>query len=329
VSHFKKNQNQFARLCFGWVGPSAWFGLTAWVGLTSCGDRPKELSLLEEVRVPVAQFLQEVDAAQVGTRKGCEVLSDGKTYCQQYPLRFGQRFLLRYVVISPLDQKPKFELTKMELLGVRRQGESVVSSVGQQKVPLDSLKLKKLDPLSSALQEKGMRVEQVVYELEIPNLDSYVSQRAIAPSYLLSYKATVPGKPEDTGQVSFFVYPDANDNDTWNSLKNLAKQNGLDATLLDVLRRSAKTNTPPQVKELLPKSGEKVGGTIDLEITLGTDADKDARTRIQWFTTNGEISKKRAKETEWKSEGDGPLGAFVVVRDLQGGMDFKFAHYAR
>ena len=297
--------------------------------LGSCGDNPKSLSLVEQVRVPVAQFFQEVNPDQAKGRVGCETFLDNKTYCQQYPLRFGTKALVRFVTISKTTQKPTLKITSLQKLSIRPQEQSVVTSFSNDKVELSFLKVKAEESFTQVLQEKGLRVQSFVYSLEIPSLDTFVSQRTTVPAFNLNYLASAKGSPNDEGYLTFYVYPDSKDESTWAGLKEQAKKNGLDASFLDLIRTQSGTNTPPRIETLTPKSGVKQGAETELSLSLaGVDNDKGAKSRLQWFVSSGEINLQRAKAIKWKKRNTSEVGGvFVVVRDLQGGSDFRFAQY--
>jgi hypothetical protein len=307
------------------------FSVSLLLSLVGCGDEAKVLSLVEEVRVPVAQFYSESSPEEAKNRSGCETFLDNKTYCQQYPLRFGKKSLIRFVTVSKLSQKPTVTVKYLQKLNLKPAGQSIVSSLDATKIEPSFLKVTKEPTLSKVLQEKGLRVDSQVYSLEVPSLDSFLSSRNSFPAFNLQYIAEAAGSPSDEGYISFYIYPDQSDETTWSELAKQAKQNGIDPKFLELTRQKAKTNTPPTIVSLSPNTGAKNESSKELTITLSPqDKDAQAKSRIQWFVSSGELSLQRSKVTKWSKVSESEdSGVFVMLRDLQGGIDFKYASYSK
>jgi hypothetical protein len=81
------------------------------------------------------------------------------------------------------------------------------------------------------------------------------------------------------------------------------------------------------VSGVTPAKGEVSGQKLDLELLLtGTDPDEGAKARVQWFVTRGKLGNQRSRKTSWDAKSSGTAGAFGVVRDLQGGLDYGYTH---
>jgi len=316
--------------------------VAALVSLAGCGDRV-QLYELEGVRIPVAQFFLEqtaaaaaADASAAAGKKqvGCAKWADGKTYCQQYPVYTGidaRKFKLRFVAVSPEGQATDFSVSRLTRFALAP-GAAAVRAGDAAEVLTDAQFKKwgfKKDAFNSkVVGTKALRVEEIVYDFTVPGLGELLKERNPSPILALDYTATPKdGARIEEGFVTFFVYPDPADDAAWTTLGNLGAQAGFKAEDLATLRKTAKRNTPPVATGITPKAGESSGKKLDIEFSLaGSDFDEGAKSRVQWFTTRGKLGNQRARKTSWDTEGEGPAGAFVVVRDLQGGQDYKFTH---
>ena len=303
------------------------------LSLAACGGQPKEIHELTKMRVPVAQFYAETTDQEAEKKVGCTKLSaeaNAKTYCQQFPLRFGKTFKLRFIAISPEGTAASLSVTKLKKILAVTQASAFASGGATKDTPLSDLQIAKDASLSRVLQEKPMRIEQIVYTLVTPSLDKALTESGSLPAYEVSYEGKATAKnPADSnseqGYYSFYVLPDSSDTETWDQLKTRAAQAGLPNAVLEAAKARAVSNVPPRITSLLPKSGQKAASGTFLEINLAqTDKDPGAKTRIQWYTTTGKLGNQRARRTSWDVK-SGPAGAFVVVRDLQGGLDFSYS----
>lgn len=319
---------------------SACIGSVALLGvsfvMSSCGDPAKELHELEGVRVPVAQFFTEGTAADVAPsskKAGCETWVDKKVYCQQYPVYTGvdaRKFKIRFVTISPEGETATLALGDLKRFSVRLGSQNVQVNDLSTVVEGEELKswgFAKDAANSRVLGTKGIRVEETVFDFTVPGLGALIETKNPSPVLSLDYsaKSSKGGRLEE-GFVTFFVYPDPDDAAAWKILTDLAARQGIaDDAALARLKAAAKRNTPPNITGVAPEVGASTGKKLDLEATLrGTDPDPEAKLRLQWFTTRGKLGNQRARKTSWDTEGPGAAGAFVVVRDLQGGQDYGF-----
>ncbi len=304
--------------------------------LATCGEEGSQLHELEGVRVPVAQFFLEgtpADVAKATKKAGCETWADKKIYCQQYPVYTGidaRKFKLRFVSISPEGEVATVATGALKRFQVRLGSTNV--QVNDVSTVLEGAERKawgftKDAANSRVLSTKGLRVEETVFDFRVPGLGELLDTKNPSPVLALDYAATSSkGGRTDEGFLTFFVYPDPADTAAWKTLTDLAAKQGIaDDAALARLKAAAKRNTPPDLTGVSPKVGAATGKKLDLEATLlGSDPDAEAKTRLQWFTTRGKLGNERARKTSWDAEGSGPAGAFVVVRDLQGGQDYGF-----
>ena len=297
--------------------------------ILSCNPDGKKLYLLEELRVPVAQFWIKPSGAPTAEQM-CRTFS-GEIYCQQSPLRpaqaAGEKAYLTFVSIHTGTDAVKFELTRIkQLQNPLGGGRGPQQGVANQEIKPEKFGLNSLAPnavtLNTLLQDSPLRVEQVGYELTLPTLQDLQNDfrtSGALPTYSFEYKAMVNEK-SDRGSVSVYLLPSPAETAVWQSLSTLASPQAIEA-----LKKQAVTNIPPSLGAI--SAAAEVSGEVNLEVANGTtaDVDENAKKRVQWFVTQGELVNERSQKTLWKTKTPGPAGLFVMIRDLQGGVDFAFA----
>lgn len=73
--------------------------------------------------------------------------------------------------------------------------------------------------------------------------------------------------------------------------------------------------TNPTIELLTPGDGETIqAGDVDIKGSISADFQEEWR--VSWFTTEGEIENRRAKETKWKTPGSGNHSLIFTVRGL-------------
>jgi hypothetical protein len=306
--------------------------------LKSCGDELPPVSLLQDVRVAAAQFYVEEQTAAAFPSvaeiapQNCQVWTDTKSYCQQYPVRPATKTFIKFSIISPEAVTPTFVLGKFTQLKFSggAGGSLLSSSTNTSSVPVTSFSLVKNTTLSRIVQTTPMRIEEVVYEFTPPTatdlLGDAIDTNSLAlPIFDVRYESQ--GKELESGFVNFSVLPDASDAQFWNGITSSEQaQNNIQA--VNALRKQSKTNLPPRIGNLLPAASSSLGEKATLEFAiLRLDTDENAKSRVQWYTTRGEFVNDGSTKSTWKSKDSGAIGVFAVVRDLQGGADTIFGNY--
>jgi hypothetical protein len=180
--------------------------------LNACGDEGEELYDLKKIRVPLVSFYQEKKESP-SKQQGCERWKDGKEYCQAFPLYLGQKYKVKFLVLSPEKEKASLQITKMERYTSVAGGASRVSSFDNKaNVELKEFGLsgKKDAVNSSVVSDKVMRIEEIIYDMSVPSLESlFQSGERTLPVYSMEYKAvSSSGGPTDLGFVTFFTFPE-------------------------------------------------------------------------------------------------------------------------
>ena len=308
----------------------------------SCGDRAKELYLVEETRVPAVQFWTE-SARTEG--QNCTEFTDAansasavKTVCQQFPLRPGKTGFVRFLVLAPAGETPEIEITKLTKFAtaVGTSGGTGAGSLGaaglsSSDVDVNLLQLKKSSVYSKVLLETPLRVEEVVMEFTVPGPTALVElfkDSGGLPGLNLIYVARAKKGRSDEGSLSFYILPDpkapAADVSSWESFQGVAPV-AIPPDLLARLKKSSATNLAPVLSSISPVEGATVGQDSTLELQIAkNDTDENAKSRVQWFVSKGEVKAQNSRKTEWQIKDAGKQFAVGIVRDLQGGVDYKF-----
>lgn len=307
--------------------------------LSSCADSEKELYLLEEVRTPVLQFYEQVDASVSEGRVGCidlDVDDDAlaEKWCQQFPLRPEAAVLVRMVGLSPPGGLISASITSIRQfvnlpLGVSRGARlSVANEVNSTEVLPETLSFQARPKLARTLIEDPMRLQEFYFTMQLPTVDDLFAgfeAGGSLPGYTITYEATSPDHKNDRGAVSFIVLPDPAKSDIYDSLLNQAGDARISLEVVNQIREQARTNTPPEMSELMADaSAARKDNEMEISFTLKGDPDDDSKQRVQWFITNGELEAEVSAKTKWIPKKSGDAGLIAVVRDLQGGVDFQF-----
>jgi hypothetical protein len=248
---------------------------------------------------------------------------------------------IRLVSVSPEGDKVDLKITRLAKYALQAgatavQGQDVAAAFTPEELTAWGYSPKtgfvKDVAHSKVVNEKGVRVEESVFNLTVPGVSTIArlarSTGSLAPALAIEYgaKGAKSGR-SDQGFLSFFLLPRPGDAGVRTTLESAAREFGTEVPSEAELAKRAKRNTPPVLTAISPKSGASSGTKFDLMTNLaGTDRDPQAKTRFQWFVTRGKLGNQRARKTSWDAEGAGRAGAFVVVRDLQGGVDYRYTH---
>ncbi|MEY4065514.1 MAG: hypothetical protein RIR26_1722 [Pseudomonadota bacterium] len=298
------------------------------------GCRPsRNFYVIEEIRVPALQVLQKVDTPPADGH--CFEYA-GESVCQQYPLRPGKKYYLRMLALAPQGSQPaQLKFTRLQRAQLKttltRESscESVVDALRRQQfvdVPLSSVGLDEAPMTAVVKQDSPMRVEEHSVSFTSPErdaLDGGFFSSGFLPLFRLEYTATSGALREDKGAFTFSIVPEIQNSGFQDLPKCFA--GALQGTLSPV------DNKPPVISQIAPATGQQVdGASAPLEIKLsGNDTDADAKQRIQWYVSRGELENQRAAATKLEFSGAEPLTAVGIVRDLQGGVDFAFTTFSR
>jgi hypothetical protein len=293
--------------------------LAAFVSL-SCGEETKKVYLLEETRVVAMQFLK--DPGGTTSTSGCAA----DAYVQQFPLRPGDNMFLRIVVLSPEGDDPAFQLTGVtQFVGVgARSGARGPDRLDNVTASVQNLfQFTEAPTLACVRQTTPIVVKEFVYTFTVPGIDKLTqvfAQSGGIPYFTLNYKGTGKSRT-DTGFLTFPVFPNPGDDGVWNSLKT----NGATDVEIALLKKQAQTNTPPKIESIdVANPALSSGSENDIEVKIaGDDNDEGAKSRVQWYVSKGKINNVRSAKIKWKPDFAGKVSAVAVVRDLQGGVDFK------
>lgn len=307
--------------------------------LNSCADSEKKLYLLEEVRTPVLQFYEQVETSAAEGRRGCIDLDvDGdavaEKWCQQFPLRPEATVLLRLVGLSPPGAPVSASITSIRQfvnlpLGTSRGARlSAATAVNSKEVQPESLSLQERPNLARTLVEEPLRLQEFYFTLKLPSVDDLFAgfeAGGSLPGYTVAYEATSPDHRNDAGAVSFFVLPDPEKSDLYDGLLNQGGDARISPDVVEQIKKQARTNTPPEMSEVAANAAAaRKDKELEISFTLLGDPDEGAKQRVQWFVTNGELEAEASAKTKWIPKKSGNAGLIAMVRDLQGGVDFRF-----
>lgn len=308
---------------------------------TGCADEDSSYTVVNTVRTPVLQFLQRPDSSQSNeARRGCISLKTGnegaeETWCQQFPLRPGKQAYIRFVLLAPASQTP-LVLKITELSKLLNSSLAVPAArfrggpAGPTTRSLDFAALELTEQLSLAKVSSvaPLRFEERFYSIKIPDVEALLSdfrETADLPFFNLSYETSAAGLRTDRGFVSFVALPAPGSPALESLLSGVVNGVVPDASQREALIQAATTNTPPVFESFFPDGGDvRAQAENSFEVTLAADADPDAKSRVQWFVSSGEVSNPVSRRIKWNPKNAGSVAAFVMVRDLQGGSDFAF-----
>lgn len=304
---------------------------------SGCADEEKKLYLIEEIRTPVLQVFQRDDARSDSDR-GCESFDAdadgvGEIWCQQFPMRPAVDTLFRFVVMSPegSPMQVSFETIRQfrNLANIQGAEISAANTLNSSEVTLEEFGLRSLDHLAQTPAETPLRIQEVYFSLTLPSTENFIAafqESGSLPGYTMSYRVESDSHRSDAGNFSFFVLPDPETSDIYDQVASQAgEEQNINPQTLEQIKRQARTNTPPELGDFtFPNSGVKKNKENKIEIAVGEDADEDAKARLQWYTTAGELGPERSRKIKWKPDEAGQAAIFVTLRDLQGGLDFKY-----
>ena len=322
------------RICTGATLVSA-------LALSSC-QPGRNFYVIEELRVPALQVLQQQDS-QSDQNRCVEI--DGAQLCQQYPLRFGKNVVFKFLAIAPDRTEPvSLRLTRLQRAKLAQPLSptagcleifNAVQTRTFEEVPLAQLGLSDTPITASVKQESPMRVEEHTASFSAPAqsvVESDLAASGYLPLFQVEYEASSGSLRPDRGYFTFaFVseLPASASNDQKclaylytgsvpTSLAAAASGMGPDVT-----------NKAPYIKALSPTQDAVVSGSpqeLKLEFER-PDTDTDAKQRIQWYISRGELENKGAASTKLTFSGSEPLTAVGIVRYLQGGVDFAWSTF--
>lgn len=316
--------------------------LTVGFALSSC-RAGRNFYVLEEIRVPALQSLQKFDAPVSGQH--CFDLN-GETVCQQYPLRPSQKSTFRFLALAPGTTSPmtlsisKLQRAKLpQILTANSDCETILKAaakVRNAEVPLSTLGLQDAQWTRQVKQETPLHIEEHIISFNTPSAQQLLNDALTEgwlPLYTLEYEAKIEGSSyrTDRGAFTFTIVAAPTDGGGGNAGGNTG---GSDSArcLARAFSGSgtATTNTAPFIKSITPTQGSKVAGSpLDIQLTLSdADPDTDAKRRVQWYLSRGELDNQRAASTQLTFSGSEPLTAVGVVRDLQGGLDFAWTTFS-
>lgn len=308
-----------------------WMAVLACVPSMLACQRGRNFEVIEELRIPALQVLQVQDAPT--DTNLCRQIADS-TACQQYPLRFAKKVYFRFLALAPAGSEP----ISIRLTGLQRgriaqplpRTASCLDILNAEKtqeflpVPLSQLGLAEAGPQGEVQQESPLRVEEHTVTFTAPEqaaVEAEVSSSGDLPLYKLEYEATTAGLRADRGYFTFAFSPEVAASSSINDKcwARLMTGNSPDAT-----------NIAPQIASIEPAQGAVVDASPQ-NLTLnfkGVDTDADAKQRIQWYISRGELENKGAASTKLTFSGSEPLTAVGIVRDLQGGVDFAWTTFS-
>ena len=306
-----------------------------------CSDEDSPYYVVDTPRTPILQLLQRSGVqASEANEEGCVTLLSGaagaqETWCQQFPLRPGQDAMVRFVLLAPqqvasLDLQVTQIAQLSNLNPAARASRLAVAPGGATATVLDPavLALEPKPELTKVLLESPLRLEERYFSMRLPDAESLlagVQERGALPAFSLDYEAKAEGRRTDKGFVTFVVLPEPDSPVTQAIVDGSLGGQPLPPEQRTLFLESAKSNVPPHFTGLTPDGGVlRAQGENRLELNLAEDPDPEARSRIQWFVSSGEVTNAVSRRPKWKPKATGPVAAFAMVRDLQGGSDFVF-----
>jgi hypothetical protein len=181
-----------------------------------------------------------------------------------------------------------------------------------------------------------MRIEEHITSFAAPsqaNVDTELSTSGYLPLFQVEYEATSGSLRPDRGFFTFAFVAELPESANINQKCLAYLYTGTAPSSLSAALSGANpdvTNKAPQISGLSPAQGSVVSGSPqDLKLDFERpDPDPDAKQRIQWYISRGELENKGAASTKLTFEGSEPLTAVGIVRDLQGGVDFVWSTFS-
>jgi len=311
------------------------------LGLSSC-QPGRNYYVIEELRVPALQVLQQQESQNDQNR--C-VEINGENLCQQYPLRFGKNGVLKFLAIAPDRTEPvSIRMTRLQRAKLAQPLSpnagcveifNAVQTRTFEEVPLAQMGLSDTPITATVKQESPMRVEEHTVSfnaLTQSSVETDLSTSGYLPLFQVEYEATSGTLRADRGYFTFAFVSELPLSAT-NDQKCLAYlYTGTAPTSLAAALSGPSpdvTNKAPYIKGMSPAQGAVVSGSSqDLKLEFERpDTDPDAKQRIQWYISRGELENKGAASTKITFAGSEPLTAVGIVRDLQGGVDFAWSTF--
>lgn len=305
--------------------------------LAGCSGDDNPYYTVREVRTPVLQLLQK-SAGSSAAASSCQELAtaaDGSSerWCQQYPVRPDGQVLLRFVLLSPeggTNEVQLESLRQLQNLSAAARGARIGSATARNTRPLalSDFEPTELKSLNRTLLEAPLRIEERYFLLKLPSAESLVGdffKSGALPGYTLTYQSKNPLFRGDRGLVSFYVLPDPA-SPLFQAAAN-GQIGGGQASPADLenARKLAASNVPPKIVGMTPDGGSLPSNQeTRLELSLQSDPDAGAASRVQWFVSSGKITNSVSRKPKWKPEKSGAVAAFAMLRDLQGGSDFTY-----
>ena len=312
------------------------------VVMAACGMDDNSYTVVDTIRTPILQLLQKPSGgASDASRPGCVSLPTGdagaeERWCQQFPLRPATEVIARFVLLAPASATALTlsfkDISQLRNIDPASRAARIPTQGQDNAVAVDLTKwsFTERSALNKVVSESPLRIEERYYSWRLPDADTLLAdvQRGALPAFNLNYTSEAPGLRIDRGFVAFVVLPEPDSPIIEAILNGSIGGTAADDSQREALLQAAKTNTPPAFVSFSPDGGEvSAGGENRLEVTLGTDPDAGAKSRIQWFVSAGELSNPVSRRPKWKPKNNGPAAAFVMVRDLQGGSDYAFRNF--
>lgn len=304
------------------------------IGLISCGSEFKKFYVIDVPRVAAAQVMN-IPNNDLTT-------CSAHPYCLQFPARPAQATQIRFVSLSPKSEAVDVSIVSVVAQRDARLGLDSRANLGgggesaycaQEDA---SLTLTKNTTLSAVQQDAPMRIEEFVFDVTPVAWTLLVDTlfvKKCSPIFRVNYKA-VSASGDDKGFINVFMLPEPTDTTSWNLLSAKALEKGLSGAEAGALVASykalAQSNIPPKIDDLVPANGGVISSgenTLEVKLDKSVDTDEKAKTRVGWFVSHGALDFQNKASVEWEPEEIGEVSAFVMVRDLQGAVVYRFAKY--
>ncbi len=283
--------------------------------LCGCGgSKGNELYRLTKTRVVAAQVFRQQAQAGPGD-VGCKSLPGDtvSVYCLQYPVRPGTTVQVQFLLLAPSDPQAQFSLVGLQQAPVQPGALAV-------DIPLTGFT--KNNALSVVHQSSPVFVQSIVYDLAAPSV-ALTPEGAPPPLYYSVSYEVQSLFPVDRGFFAYHVLPEATD-PQWTALTSV-----LPASLTALLAPWLGTNVPSVVAGVSSSAGTDVSRPTSFTLDLASsNPSPRAKSRIQWYVTQGDLDNEHASPAEYTPQsGGGPAGAVGVIRDLIGGADWGVLNF--
>jgi hypothetical protein len=307
---------------------------------SGCSGDEDPYYTVKEVRTPVLQLMQKVSSPSESSSGSANCIelataSDGalERWCQQYPVRPDGQLLLRFVLLSPEGGSNTVQLEsirRLQNLSSAGRGARIgaATSLNTRPVALADFEPTELTTLNKTVLESPLRIEERYFLLKLPSAESLIAEflkSGALPGFTLSYQSKNPLFREDRGLVSFTLLPDPSSPLFEAAANGQIGDGQASAADIENARKLSATNVPPKIVGMTPDGGALASNSeTRLELTLQSDPDAGAASRVQWFVSSGKITNSVSRRPKWKPEKSGSVVAFAMLRDLQGGSDFTY-----